>query len=425
MLLMFFDKYIKILLIVLVFFPFKSFAQDSSIDIRGSIQTGYNLYDNYSFAPYFDKNITQDFSSMARIIIEGDSRDKYSYELHAVQAYNYSNINTGITGRDTSMSVVDYGDNWIKKSDQSAHYYLDRANVKFAVEDLDIYFGRLAVSFGKPLFWNLFDYYGSPYLNQEYKAGIDALRLDKAINNFSGVNMVINKRKILTQSGSYLENSAVQSYQWLGLEEEVGLLLRGYTTIKDTDYALLYKREPEGHRIGIEVDGEIGSVNFYDEITYLWGSEKISMPGSYQGNLLKNYLMNVLGVNYRFSNGLQITAEHLFNGIGDSDNLDASNIRYKNGVSTSLNDHLSGVSLSYEFNPLLVGRYDAKLAWADSSHQHNFSFVRSITDNVDFIAGGQINIGDRPNGTNWQNPNIQSEFGKLSDTFYLELKCYF
>ena len=425
MLLMFLDKYIKILLIALVFFPFKSFAQDSSIDVSGSIQTGYNLYDNYSFAPYFDKNITQDFSSVARIIIEGNSRDKYSYELHAVQAYNYSNINTGITDRDTSMLVVDYGDNWIKKSDQSAHYYLDRANVKFAVEDLDIHFGRLAVSFGKPLFWNLFDYYGSPYLNQEYKAGIDALRLDKAISNFSGVNMVINKRKILTQSGSYLENSAVQSYQWLGLEEEVGLLLRGYTTIKDTDYALLYKREPEGHRIGIEVDGEMGSVNFYDEITYLWGSEKISMPGSYQGNLLKNYLMNVLGVNYRFNNSLQIIAEHLFNGMGDSDNLDASNVRYKNGVSTSLNDHLSGVSLSYEFNPLLVGQYDARLAWADSSHQHNFSFVQSITDNVDFIAGGQINIGDRPNGTNWQNPNIQSEFGRLSDTFYLELKCYF
>ena len=323
------------------------------------------------------------------------------------------------------MSVVDYSDNWIKKSDQSAHYYLDRANVKFAVEDLDIHFGRLAVSFGKPLFWNLFDYYGNPYLNQEYKAGIDALRLDKAISNFSGLNMVINKRKILTQSGNYLENSAVQSYQWLGLEEEVGLLLRGYTTIKDTDYALLYKREPEGHRIGIEVDGEMGSINFYDEITYLWGSEKISMPGSYQGNLLKNYLMNVLGVNYHFNNSLQITAEHLFNGIGDSDNLDASNIRYKNGVSTSLNDHLSGVSLSYEFNPLLVGQYDAKLAWDDSSHQHNFSFVQSITDNVDFIAGGQINIGDRPNGTNWKNPNIQSEFGRLSDTFYLELKCYF
>jgi len=425
MLLMFFDKYIKILLIVLVFFPFKSFAQDSSIDVSGSIQTGYSLHDNYSFAPYFDKNITQDFSSVARIIIEGDSRNKYSYELHAVQAYNYSNINTGITDRNTSMLVVDYGDNWIKKTDQSAHYYFDRANVKFAVEDLDIHFGRLAVSFGKPLFWNLFDYYGSPYLNQEYKSGIDALKLDKSISNFSGVNMIINKRKILTQSGDYLENNAVQSYQWLGLEEEVGLLLRGYTTINDTDYALLYKREPEGHRIGIEVDGEIGSINFYDEITYLWRSEKISMPGSYQGNLLKNYLMNVLGVNYRFNNGLQITAEHLFNGAGDSDNLDASNIRYKNGVSTSLNDYLSGVSLSYEFNPLLVGRYDAKLAWADSSHQHNFSFIQSITDNVDFIAGGQINMGNRPNGTNWQNPNIQSEFGRLSDTFYLELKCYF
>jgi hypothetical protein len=323
------------------------------------------------------------------------------------------------------MLYTDLGDNWIEKTDQAANYYIDRANIKFSVQDLDIRFGRLAVGFGKPFFWNLFDYYGSPYLNQEYKAGIDALRIDKAISSFSGINLVINQQKILTQSGSYLENNATQSYQRLGSKEAMGLLLRGYTTVKDTDYALLYKREPEGHRVGIELDGEIGSVNFYDEITYLWGSEEISMPGSYQGNLLNNYLMNVLGVNYRFDNSLQITAEHLFNGIGDSNNLDASDIRYKNGVSTSLNDHLSGVSLSYEFNPLLVGRYDSKLAWEDSSQQHNFSFIRSITDNVDLIAGGQINIGDRPNGDNWQNPNIQSEFGRLTNSFYFELKCYF
>ena len=422
---MFLDKYIKILLIVLIFFPFRSIAEDSPIDVSGSIQTGYKLYDNYSFAPYFDKDIAHDFSSVARIIFEGDSHNKYSYELHVIQAYNYSNIDTGVTGRDTSMLYTDLGDNWIEKTDQAANYYIDRANIKFSVQDLDIHFGRLAVGFGKPFFWNLFDYYGSPYLNQEYKAGIDALRIDKAISSFSGINLVINQQKILTQSGSYLQNNATQSYQRLGSKEAMGLLLRGYTTVKDTDYALLYKKEPEGHRVGIELDGEIGSVNFYDEITYLWGSEEIPMPGSYQGNLLKNYLMNVLGVNYRFDNSLQITAEHLFNGIGDSNNLDASNIRYKNGVSTSLNNHLSGVSLSYEFNPLLVGRYDSKLAWEDSSQQHNFSFIRSITDNVDLIAGGQINIGDRPNGANWQNPNIQSEFGRLTNSFYFELKCYF
>jgi len=422
---MFLVKYIKILLIVLIFFPFRSIAEDSPIDVSGSIQTGYKLYDNYSFAPYFDKDITHDFSSVARIIFEGGSHNKYSYELHAIQAYNYSNIDTGVTGRDTSMLYTDLGDNWIEKTDKAANYYIDRANIKFSVQDLDIHFGRLAVGFGKPFFWNLFDYYGDPYLNQEYKAGIDALRIDKAISSFSGINLVINQQKILTQSGSYLENNATQSYQRLGSKEAMGLLLRGYTTVKDTDYALLYKREPEGHRVGVELDGEIGSVNFYDEITYLWGSEEISMPGSYQGNLLNNYLMNVLGVNYRFDNSLQITAEHLFNGIGDSNNLDASNIRYKNGVSTSLNNHLSGVSLSYEFNPLLVGRYDSKLAWEDSSQQHNFSFIRSITDNVDFTAGGQINIGDRPNGDNWQNPNIQSEFGRLTNLFYFELKCYF
>ena len=41
------------------------------------------------------------------------------------------------------------------------------------------------------------------------------------------------------------------------------------------------------------------------------------------------------------------------------------------------------------------------------------------------VMGGQVNLGDRPNGANWQNPNIQSEFGRLTNAFYFELKCYF
>ena len=47
------------------------------------------------------------------------------------------------------------------------------------------------------------------------------------------------------------------------------------------------------------------------------------------------------------------------------------------------------------------------------------------SDSVDFIVGGQINIGDRPTGSNWQNPNIQSEFGKDTNMYYLKLNCYF
>ena len=158
---------------------------------------------------------------------------------------------------------------------------------------------------------------------------------------------------------------------------------------------------------------------------FFWDSKKISMPGSYQGNLVRNYFMNVLGASYRFKSNLQFTAEHLFNGIGDSDNLDASSIRYKNGVSTTLNDHLSAILLSYEFTPLITGQYDVKLAWADSSHQHNFSFVQSIADNIDLVVGGQVNFGDKPTGANWQNPNIQSEFGRLTNVYYTELKYYF
>jgi len=415
----------NLLFALLIFCSLQLFAKDLDIEVSGNVQSGYKLIDHYSFSPYFDQNNTQDFSSVARIIFEGFIQDQYSYELHAVQAYNYSNLKTGIGGRDTSMLSVDLSDDLVNDNDRSAHSYIDRANIKFSVQDLDFQIGRLATSFGKPAFWNLFDYYGSPYLGQEYKAGIDALKIDKTIGNFSGINVVINEQNILTSSGSYLENTAVQSYQWLGSKKETGFLFRGYTNYQDKDYALLYKRESEGHRLGLEIDGELGSINMYDEITYLWGAETISMPGSYQGNLIKNYFMNVLGATYRFDNELQLTAEHLFNGIGDTDNLDASDVRYKNGVSTSLNNHLSAILLNYELTSLLMGRYDSKYAWVDSSNQHNFSLTQSIAENTDLVIGGQINIGSRPNGNSWQNPSIQSEFGRLSDTFYIELKHYF
>ncbi len=422
---MFIKKCIRNILIVIIFIPLKLFAQDSLVNFSGNIQAGYNFYDNYSFTPYFDKDTNEEYSTIARIILESKNYDNFSYEIHALQAYNYSNIKTGISGRSLSMLSADLGEDRINNNDESAHYYIDRANVKFTTKDLDIYLGRLAVSFGKPQFWNLFDYYGSSYLNQDFKSGIDAVRIDKSFSNFSGANIVVNKIKKYNESGSYLENTLTQSYQRIGIERELSFLLRGYTTFNNTDYALLYKSEPEGHFVGFEVDGEIGSLNIYNEIAYLSGTHKITMPGSYQGNLLKNYFMNVLGINYRLKNNLQITVEHLFNGLGDSSNLDASNIRYKNGLNKSLNKHVTGISLNYEFNPLLIGKYDSKIAWQDSSHQHNITLIKSITDNLDFILGSQINIGDRPSGSNWQNPNIQSEFGRQNNKYFFQLKSYF
>jgi hypothetical protein len=410
----------------ILFLSLNIYAQNFTTAVSGNFQSGYKIYDNYNFSPYFDnKSINQDFTSVVRIVFDVDSKDQYSYELHTVQTYNYSNLYTGVSGRDTSMLFVDLSDNWIEKTDRTAHFYVDRANIQFAIQDLDIHLGRLAVGFGKPFFWNLFDYYDVSYLGQDYKPGIDALRVDKSINYFTGLNMVINQQTILKSSGSYLENDTTQSYQWLGSSKKMGFLLRSYTNINNVDYALLYKREPEGHRFGFEVDGEIDAFNLYNEFTYLWGSKNISMPGSYQGNLLKNHFMNIMGLGYRFSNDLKLTTEHLFNGIGDSDNLDASDIRYKNGVSTSLNNHLSGISLAYEFTPLLIGQYDIKYAWGDTSQQHGFSLVQSIHDNMDFNFGGQINIGDRPTGNNWQEPNLQSEFGRLTNLFYINLNYYF
>lgn len=111
----------KILFFGLIFYSLQLFARDSVIDVSGSVQSGYKFYDHFSFSSYFDQNNTQEFSSVVRIIIEGDSYDKYLYELHAIQAYNYSNVKTGVGGRGTSMLLVDLSDDWINNADRAAY----------------------------------------------------------------------------------------------------------------------------------------------------------------------------------------------------------------------------------------------------------------------------------------------------------------
>ena len=63
--------------------------------------------------------------------------------------------------------------------------------------------------------------------------------------------------------------------------------------------------------------------------------------------------------------------------------------------------------------------------WVVRTRLRPISFVQSISDNIDFIVGGHLNLGEKPNGSNWQNPNIQSEFGRLANFYYTELKYYF
>jgi hypothetical protein len=114
---MFVGFFKKILFSLLIFYSLQLFAKNFDIEVSGSVQSDYKLFDHYSFSPYFDQDSTQEFFSVARIIIEGDIYDQYSYELHGVQAYDYSNVKTGVGGRSTSMLSVDLSDDWFNDTD--------------------------------------------------------------------------------------------------------------------------------------------------------------------------------------------------------------------------------------------------------------------------------------------------------------------
>mgnify|MGYP000333094992 CR=1 FL=1 len=57
------NTFTKLLFIVLLFLSLNIFAKGPLVDISGNFQSGYKVYDNYNFSPYFDNkdiNISTD-----------------------------------------------------------------------------------------------------------------------------------------------------------------------------------------------------------------------------------------------------------------------------------------------------------------------------------------------------------------------------
>ena len=117
--------------------------------------------------------------------------------------------------------------------------------------------------------------------------------------------------------------------------------------------------------------------------------------------------------------------EYLYNGAGDSDDLNASFVRSITGNILQMSRNLTGFLISYEFLPILVGQMIWLHSWDDPSSSIQPVLTWSAADNMDLLIGANINLGDRPTGTSVQNFQIQSEFGTFSNLYFFQFKWYF
>jgi hypothetical protein len=404
---------------------------ESDFGLDGRLSTTNALVDNYDFGPFFgDKNTDQFSQNLLRLIAGGRPTEQLSYEVHGIQSYTYSSAGDGTespifgtSGADRRYRALDATWDWHEGDNSLASLWLDRFNTKSALSWADITVGRQALTFGKAYFWNPLDIF-LPFdprqFDRDYKAGVDALRVDIPLGSFTGINLITVAGRELDSSGKFIDDGTLNA-SWYGS----ALLGRVFTTLKGWDLALQGGKIYGGYQLGSGLVGEIGPIEARAEASYFWARDSEPLPAPLEGDLVEDAFTAVLGLGHRFDNTLTVEIEYFYNGAGESNDLDESFVRFRSGSSLQMSRHLSGLLVSYEFLPIITGQLTALYSWEDPSGQIQPILTWSPSDNTEVLVGANINFGDRPEQSSTGQPQLQSEFGTFPDFYFMEFKLYF
>lgn len=406
---------------------------DSSFGLDGRFSTLPALQDNYDFEPFFGDDDTDVlWQSLLRLIAAGRPTQQLSYEVQAVQSFNYSSSGResespifGVGQTETRYRAVDANWDWHTGDHTSAVLWLDRANAKLALAKADLTVGRQAITFGKAYFWNPLDVF-SPFdprqFDRDYKAGVDAIRADAPLSSFSGITLIGALGRELDATGSFVDGDEFFNASRYGS----ALLAHAFTTVKGWDLALQGGKIYGGYQFGGGVVGEIGPLETRVEAAYFWAQDDSEpLPNPQRGDLVESNFSGVVGVGHRFDNTLTVQLEYFYNGAGDPDDLNVSLGRFATGNILQMSRHLTGFLISYEFQPIIVGQVVWLHSWDDSSNNIQPILTWSATDNIDLLIGANLNFGDRPEGTSALDLEIESEFGTFPNLYFMQFKWYF
>jgi len=401
---------------------------DGVFGVDGRLRTFGGLVD-YSKLPSFlkDQDTESLFQTSLRLMADGRAWKRLSYEVHVVQTLNLASASAGGLFLDSGSNRYQALDGtWeqYNEGDISANLALDRFNVKLSFPWADLTVGRQAITFGKAYFWNPLDVFlpfAAEQYERDYKTGVDAVRLDLPIGNFSGVSLIGVLGREIALSGRFVNEHESWDSSWYGS----ALLFRAYTNVADWDLAIQSGKIYGGYQLGGGAVGEIGLLEFRFEAAYFTPEgESASLPFPFQGQLLEDHWAAVLGVGHRFENTLTLEFEYLYNGAGDSDNLEASLLRLAQGSTLHMGTHLTGALVSYDIIPILNVQAVWIYSFSDQSSLLQPVFTLSLSDEAELLFGASFSVGSRPFKEGFI-PRLQSEFGSYPDIYFIELKYYF
>lgn len=262
----------------------------------------------------------------------------------------------------------------------------------------DITVGRQPISFGTGTMFTPLDLV-APFhpatIDQEYKPGVDAVRVDSYI----GVSGRV---------------TGVAAYG--GGDDPLVAAAYGQTTVGLTDLGLFLAHVHDEPVVGVSVATGVGAVKLYGDATLTFPDDE-NDP----------FVRAVAGVFAMPTGTTTLSAELYLQTLGasDPDGYLAlfSEPRFLRGEVWQLGRYYAGVAVGQEITPLLRANLAAIVNLADPSALLSPGIAWSVSDNAEVSFGVWAGLGKRP--TDGDLPEIHSEFGLYPTAAFLRMATYF
>ncbi len=271
------------------------------------------------------------------------------------------------------------------------HSTFDRASIDYTRGKWEVTAGRQRINWGENLVWNpndIFNAYSYFDFDYEERPGADALRVQYYLNSTSSAEIAYKPGR--TTNSSIMAALYRFSYKSYDIQFLTGNV--------NSDYI-----------IGGGWSGVLAKAGFNGEITAFIPDKNATSSHS--------VISASAGVNYTFNNSLYLHGAYLFNsgGVSNASGLQA-NLLLENVSAKSLSPakHSLFAEGAFQFTPLIRGDVAAIIDPSDGSFFSGPFFTFSLTNNIEFLAGGQLFFG--------RGGTLYGGYGSL---IYLRLKWSF
>jgi hypothetical protein len=385
-------------------------GNEADIEFRGMLQIYGTAYRHPENTVFYKDRDRFGLGALARLILKASIGDALTLESNIYQTYIPEALLTDQTAANVIIQDVERSSalEWSLSDSNYVHTTIDRFNVRWSKDRLDLIMGRQAINLATTFYFSPNDFF-APFAAQAfyrvYKPGVDALRAEVRLGDLSQLSLI-------SVLGYKTDPDTETGWSDSPVGHRTSYIGRISTVFKDFEWALL---------VGALGDSDVAGGSLQGELFQWLGIRAEGHIRYPEDPLHGSYKEFTVGLEHYWENNLDIRLEYFHHGSGLGEDYDYSDIpALLRGWNNYLGRDYTALGLGYEFTPLLSGHMSLIHNLRDNSGLCAFNAVYSLSNEAELALNLGLPFGKRPKGA-----RIRSEFGLYPYSINLEVRYYF